>query len=311
MKATSKFTYSDSVFVDGPIDSSELDAASSSDVRDNVIGEIIRQRRQLSDEQIAQIVKYQHTNKVRFGEAAVALRLATNEDVLLALSKQYQYAFNPEAGKTENTPGELVLLRNPFSDEAETFRDLRSQLMLGALNTTEARRALSVVSPDVGDGKTFISANLAIAFAQLGGRTLLVDADMRTPRLHKLFDINPSSGLSNILSGRTEKKAIHQIPDLPSLFILPVGGVPPNPLELVQRPTFSLLIDELLSKFDYVIVDTPAAVHGSDARVVAAKCGAAMVVGRRGSTRLPALNSLLNSLKRSSTKVAGVVLNER
>jgi protein-tyrosine kinase len=311
MKATSKFTYSDSVFVDGAVDASVPVESAAVETPDRNIGEIIRQRRQLTEQQIDQIVEYQHKHKVRFGEAAVALRLATNEDVLLALSKQYQYSFNPEAGKDAHTPGELVLLTNPFSDEAETFRDLRSQLMLGALNPTEARRALAVVSADVGDGKTFITANLAVAFAQLGGRTLLVDADMRTPRQHKLFGISPATGLSNILSGRTEKKAIHQVADLPSLYVLPVGGVPPNPLELVQRPTFTLLIDELLNKFDYVLVDTPARIHGSDARVVAAKCGAALVVGRKGKTQMPALNGLLNSLKKSTTKIAGVILNER
>ncbi len=300
------FTYSDSLFADGLTDPAANLA--DKDVGDRVIGEIIRQRKQLTDEQISNIVEYQNKHRVRFGEAAVALRLATNEDVLSALSKQYQYAFSPESSQRQEK--ELVLLTNPFSDEAEIFRDLRSQLMLGVLNPAEARRALAIVSADVGDGKTFITANLAIAFAQLGGRTLLVDADRRTPRLHKLFGLDSSTGLSNVLSGRTEKRAVHQVPDLQSLFVLPVGAVPPNPLELVQRPTFTLLIDELLNKFDFVLVDTPAHVHGADARVVAAKCGAAMVVGRKDKTKLPRIQSLINSLKRSSTKVAGVVMNE-
>ncbi len=76
---------------------------------------------------------------------------------------------------------------------------------------------------------------------------------------------------------------IQQVPDLPSLFVLPVGNVPPNPLELFERPAFGLLISELMSKFDHVVVDTPAAVYGADAGVIAAKCGAALVVARKGT----------------------------
>ena len=107
-----------------------------------------------------------------------------------------------------------------------------------------------------------------------------------------------------------EQNVIVQIPDLPSLYLLPAGAVPPNPLELVQRPAFGLLMAELLSKFDYVVVDTPANVHGADARVIAAKCGAALVMGRKGKSRMALMDKLLKSLGKSAVKVAGVVMNE-
>ena len=89
---------------------------------------------------------------------------------------------------------DLVAATDPFGEEAEAFRELRSQLLMGVLADGTARRALAVLSPDVGDGKTFFAANMAISFSQLGGRTLLVDADMRTPRQHLLFGVDSRPG---------------------------------------------------------------------------------------------------------------------
>ena len=281
---------------------------SQEQVVDRSIGDLMRESRKLTDEQIEQVLLHQREHDVRFGEAAVALEFVTRDDVVWALAQQFHYPYVP--GERKGNP-ELVVAANPFSDEAEAFRELRSQLMMSVMNGEDPRRALSVISPNIGDGKTYLAANLAIAFSQLGGRTLLVDADMRTPRQQAVFDIgHPMAGLSGILSGRAEQNVIVQIPDLPSLYLLPAGAVPPNPLELVQRPAFGLLMAELLSKFDYVVVDTPANVHGADARVIAAKCGAALVMGRKGKSRMALMDKLLKSLGKSAVKVAGVVMNE-
>jgi len=203
-----------------------------------------------------------------------------------------------------------VAMNQPYGMQAESFRAIRSQIMMRLFNEREDRRAIAVVSPDSGDGKTFFSANLAITLAQLGGRTLLVDADMRGPRQHQVFNIDNSAGLSGILSGRSEPKVIQQVTSMPSLFILPVGITPPNPLELVERPAFALLVRELLAKFDHVVVDTPAAIYGSDSAVIAARCGAALVVARQHNSRIGALQDLVASLGASTAKVAGVIVNE-
>ena len=112
---------------------------------------------------------------------------------------------------------------SPFSDEAEVFRELRSQLLMGVLRPDQPRRALAVVSPNVGDGKTYLAANMAIAFSQLGGRTLLVDADMRTPRQQDCSASATGPGLSSVLSGRAEHERDPTVADLPSLYVLPVG----------------------------------------------------------------------------------------
>lgn len=277
-------------------------------VTDRPIGSILTETKRLAPGQIDTVLDYQRRKGLRFGEAAVALKLINDDDVLYALSQQFHYPYAPHTRR--DLSGELVAAMQPFSDQAEAFRALRSQLMMRMYLPGATPRALAVVSPERGDGKTFFAANLAIAMAQLGGRTLLIDANLRGPRLHQLFSITDGAGLSGVLSGRQQSNVIHQIADLNTLFVLPVGVTPPNPLELVERPAFSRLLHELLGKFDHVIVDTPAAQRGSDAGVIAARCGAALVVARRHQSRLGALHQLVSRLKDSPAQLAGLVMNE-
>ena len=275
----------------------------------HTIGVILARARGLSDDQINRVLQHQRKNRVRFGDAAVVLGYVTRDDVRWALSKQYQYHYAPAVG--EKVQPELVMAREPFSDKVESIRDLRSQLIMTAMAAGPTRRALAVVSADVGDGKTFIAANLAIAFGQVpGGRTLIIDADMRTPRLHTVFGVDNGAGLSNILAGRSPPNVIRPVRELPNLYLLPVGAVPPNPTELLQTPAFSLLLQELVSKFEYVLVDTPAAALGSDARVIAALAGAVLVIARQHKTRAQGLKTLVNQLTMGPAKMAGVVMNE-
>jgi Mrp family chromosome partitioning ATPase len=100
------------------------------------------------------------------------------------------------------------------------------------------------------------------------------------------------------------------VPGIPSLYVMPAGAVPPNPLELVQGMPFSLLVREMTQKFEHVLVDTSAASHGADGRVAAIKCGAALAIGRQGKTRLPSLQELVGKLNRGATRMAGVVMNQ-
>jgi protein-tyrosine kinase len=273
------------------------------------IGEIIRRTNNLTAEQVERILSYQLQHNVKFGEAAVALGLAKQEDVLWALAQQFQYPYVSNTNR--KIADEVVVGTKPFSDQAEIFRAVRAQLLNTLFSGPRATCAMAVISPDSGDGKSYFAANIAASLSQLGGRTLLIDADLRTPRQHEIFSIEGKAGLSSILSGRAESKLIHPVADLPSLHVLPAGVVPPNPIELVQRATFGLLLKELMTKFDYVIVDTPAASLGSDGRVIAGHCGGALAVCRRNKTRMDVLNAMLAPLSiSSSVKVAGVVVNE-
>jgi len=272
------------------------------------MGDILAELRNLTAEQVEKVLQYQRAKGVRFGEAAVSLGLASKDDVLYALSQQFNYPYAPEEGR--KLSAELVALNEPFSPRAEGFRALRSQLMMRLFTEQRPGQALAVISPGVGDGKTYCAANLAVTLAQLGGRTLLVDADMRSPRLHEVFNLKAQAGLSSILSGRADKQVIQQVAGMPSLFVLPVGTTPPNPLELVERPAFGLLMRELVARFDHLVVDTPGAVHGSDAAVIAARCGAALVVARKDAARTDALRELVASLAGAPVKMVGVVFNQ-
>ena len=292
--------HSDTATAEMPDESNELAGRS--------IGSIISDTRNLGAEQVEKILKHQREKGVRFGEAAISLGYASIDDVMYALSQQFHYPYAAQSQRQANP--ELVTLNKPFGVQAESFRAIRSQIMMRLFNEGQERRAIAVVSPDSGDGKTFFAANLAVTLAQLGGRTLLVDADLRGPRQHEVFGIPTNAGLSGILSGRAESKVIQQVPGVPSLFVLPVGIKPPNPLELVERPAFGLLIRELLSKFDHVVVDTPAAMYGSDSAVIAARCGAALVVARQGKSQVLSLQNMVASLSETPAKLAGVVFNE-
>jgi protein-tyrosine kinase len=283
-------------------------ASSTPQQHDRSIGEIIGKTNHLKPEEIEKILAYQRETGLRFGEAAVSLGLVTDDDVLFALAQQFHYPYAP-VDKQRLNP-ELVTAALPFSKQAEAFRAIRGQVMLRVYPQGEPKRALAVISANTGDGKTFFAANLAIVLSQLGGRVLLVDADMRGPRQHEVFGVENSLGLSGVLSGRAEQQVIRQIPDLPSLFLLPGGAIPPNPTELIERPAFSLLMQELLSKFDYVIVDSPAAIYGSDASALALKCGAALCLVRQGKSKVRGVQDLLATISAGSVRLAGVILNE-
>ncbi len=289
--------------VDGP-----LNKPASAGVHDRSIGSIIAETRNLSADQVERVLQYQRERGIRFGEAAVALGYVNAEDVLEALSKQFHYPYAPSERKSRSP--ELVALNQPFSSQAEVFRGIRSQITMRLYRENEARRALAVISPDSLDGKSYFAANLAVTLAQLGGRTLLVDADLRRPRQHEIFDIKNQSGLSSILSGRSEPRVIQQVEGLNSLFVLPVGAVPPNPVELLERPAFGLLMRELAVKFDHVLVDTSAGQYGADAAIVASRCGAALVLARQNKSRVTALQDLTDSLDGMSTTLVGTVMNE-
>lgn len=276
--------------------------------QDRHIGDLIRDARNLSAAEVEQVLRYQRDKGMRFGEAAVALGLASPDDVLNALAQQFHYPL-ATAERRDASP-ELITLAQPFSVQAEAIRAVRSQVTMRWNKADSPRQALAVISPGAGDGKTYFAANLAVSLAQLGGRTLLVDADLRSPRQHEVFRVSNAAGLSTLLSGRAEHQVIQAVDGVTGLFVLPCGPIPPNPLELIERPAFGLLMRELTSKFDHVVIDTAAASLGADACVVAAKCGAALVLTRKHENKVVALQDLVASLAGSTVQLVGAVVNE-
>ncbi len=272
------------------------------------IGDLLREKPGLSEKQLEEIMAYQRAHGVPVGEAAIALKLASRTDVLEALAKQYRYPVVPKDGALARTKA-LVTAADPFSDAAEGFRELRTEL-LAKVFADKKRRALAIVSPEAGDGKSYVASNLAVTLSQLGRHTLLIDANMRSATQHRLFGVDQVPGLSSVLSGRLEGNVVHQTRDLPALYIMPAGPVPPNPVELLQQDAFEVLMQEMLERFDYVIADTPAGRQGPDARVIAATAGAALVVGRKDRSRMADLQKTLAWLGKGTTRLAGVVINE-
>jgi capsular exopolysaccharide synthesis family protein len=210
-------------------------------------------------------------------------------------------------------PGpELRALFNPFSTAAEQFRSLRCQLSLrmGAPVAGHGQ-VVAVVGSARGEGRSFIAANLAVSMAQRGGRVLLVDADLRRPRLHRLFGLRAADGLALMLDGRADYRSVRPVAQVPGLHLLPAGAPPAHPLELVERPEFALVMRQLRLRFSHIVVDTPAAADGPDAAVVAANCDAGLLVVQRHHSKMDALQRLLDAMRLAGTPLAGAVLNER
>jgi chain length determinant protein tyrosine kinase EpsG len=282
-----------------------------SDRPERRVGELLVEAGEMTPEQVASALEHQQRSGGKFGECAIRLGLVRPEAVLWALARQRQAStLMPETVQTQLSE-ELVVAREPFGAAAEVMRDIRSQLIASVISVeAQPKRALAVTSVEVGEGKTWFASNLAISLSQLGSRTLLIDADLRTPRLHQIFDIaEPGVGLSGVLSGAGRLAFTCPIPELRRLFVLPAGPTPANPLELLQGPSFALLLRETVQQFDYVVVDTPAAEHGADGRVIAMQSGAAVTLSRKDQSRAAALREFVAQLSKGDIAFAGVVFN--
>jgi len=276
-----------------------------------MLGAILVDSGQLDAEDIERVLQYQRQHNLRFGEAAVRLGLISEADIQYALSRQFAYAYLRKLpGDSRSMSDEVVAAYQPFSTRVEQLRAIRSQLMLRWFDRAEERQVLTIVGTERGEGRTYLAANLAVVFSQLGERTLLVDADMRAPRQHYLFSLENRIGLSTLLAGRLREEAVVRVPDLPGLSILPSGPTPPNPLELLNRINLEEFMIGVKGMYDVVIVDTPAMSIGEDAAMIAVKTGAALAVARSGATRVAAFSDMVQGLMDAGVAIVGSVLNE-
>jgi succinoglycan biosynthesis transport protein ExoP len=173
----------------------------------------------------------------------------------------------------------------------------------------DGSKALVVTSTGVGEGKTVTAANLAVALAQAGQRVLLIDADLRKPRLHELFGQKVEPGLSNLLVGSAKATEAVQKLAVGALWLLPAGRVPPNPVELLGSPRFKEFLGGLRAHFDWVLLDTPPVLVAADASVVAhVASGVLFVVGADMPARAAA-QAALEQLRAARARLVGAVLN--
>lgn len=270
------------------------------------VGSLLLNAGKLNAAEVERVVLLQKTEKLRFGEAAIKLGLITEADLQSALSRQFAYPYlSPGEG---NFSPDLIAAYQPFGDQVEQLRALRSQLMLRWFSA--GHKTLTIAGIDPGDGASYLAANLAVVFSQLGERTLLIDADLRRPRQHILFNLGNRPGLSDILVGRANRTAITRIAAFLNLSILTAGAVPPNPAELLSRAETPVKLEDLAEHYDVILIDTSAAQNNADAVMVAARTGAALLVLRQDHTQLAAAEDFQANLVSAGAVLVGTVLNQ-
>ena len=203
---------------------------------------------------------------------------------------------------------ELVTQVRPQSQMAESYRALRTSLLLSNLGGPP--KVIMVTSALPQEGKTTTSINCSVVLAQKGVRVLLIDADLRRPSIHKTLGMGPHSGLSNVLTGSTTlEQAITRTTILPNLFVLPAGTPPPNPAELLASPNMRDMLAQLREQYDHIVIDTPPSLSVTDAVVLSPRADAVVLVIRSGQTTKQALRRSRDILTQVNAKVVGVLLN--
>jgi tyrosine-protein kinase Etk/Wzc len=214
-------------------------------------------------------------------------------------------ALIPELRADRNRP--LALAQDDQSVGAEAFRKLRTNLRFVR---AERPRAIAVTSASPEEGKSVTAANLALAIAQQGQTVLLVDADLRRPVQHEIFQTQRAPGLSDALVGLVQPLAVAQpYHAMPNLYVMACGTEAPNPAELLGSESFIRFLDQMLNKFDTVIVDTPPVNLVTDSAVVGSVCDGVLLVAEAGSTDRSVLANAVNELRHARGTVLGIVLN--
>jgi len=254
------------------------------------------------------IVAVQADGSLLFGEAAVALGLLAQEDIDLALACQYSY---PCMENTQATlSSELLVINDPFSPQVEVFRSIRSRLLQS--DAGKSIRTIGVISAGDAEGKTLMAANLAVVFAQLGAKTLLIDLNFRRPRVHEIFNLRNNVGASSLFIKRVLFSQAVQKTQIPTLDVLPSGPMPPNPIELLSWQETGTIIEAFKTQYHYdiIIMDTPAFLKTADATVISALCDATLLVAQKGKTKQCDFEAVKKILSRAGVSIIGAVVNE-
>ena len=196
----------------------------------------------------------------------------------------------------------LALWRQPFSAPDD---------LAVLIDEHKGRKVLAVGAPRTGTGASTVAANLAVSFAQLGERTLLLDANFRNPAQHQLFGMSAETGLADVLLGRTSvDKSIVSIAQLNGLAVLCAGPVPPNPHELLSSRAMQYLLELAREIYDVVIIDAPPALEYADAQMIASRAGGYVLVTRRHRTRMADVTAVQERLEPAGATLLGAIVNE-
>ncbi len=201
---------------------------------------------------------------------------------------------------------ELVPHERPRSPISEVYRSLRTSLLL---STADELKVIAVTSATAGEGKTATASNLGVVLAQLGRRVLIVDADLRKPRMHQVFKVSNRSGLVNQLTGVVEPDSVFVETGVPNLWLIPSGPIPPNPSELLSSDRMREWLNAMRARFDYVIIDTPPSLAVTDATIVGALSDGLVLTFRAGKVTREDAKDCAERLRMADLKILGVVLN--
>jgi chain length determinant protein tyrosine kinase EpsG len=281
-----------------------ISEAAASNKADDNIGKLLQAAGKLKAKDMERVLKLQKEQNLRFGEAALKLGLVSEADIRQALSQQFQYPYIPES-EASLSP-ELTAATAPTSKEAEALRSVRSELLLRWFR--DGRKTLAVGSARADEGSSYLAANLAVLFAQMSRKVLLIDANMRQPRQQEIFNLGNGMGLSDILAGRVPSLQAHTVKPFHNLSVLTAGSPPPNPAELLARPYFGTLLAGLETSYDIILLDTAPSQLSSDFQAVAARAGGMLIATRRNVSRVAPLAELKEKLTLTGAQVVGAVV---
>lgn len=211
---------------------------------------------------------------------------------------------------------ELIVHQDPKSPISEVFRTLRTNIQF--MNTQGKLKTILVTSTLPGEGKSWVSSNLAVTFAQAGKKVVLIDADMRKGRQYSIFGVSPRPGLSNYLSGigvnneegSTDLADFIQETDVDNLYIISAGNIPPNPAELLIAPQMVDLLDRLKDMCDIIIIDGPPSQLVTDALILTRLVDSTLIVTASKCTKKEDLKRVIANIQNVGGKIAGIVVNK-
>ncbi len=210
-----------------------------------------------------------------------------------------------ESGKSY--PVELITFGHPKSMLSEAYRNIRTSILLSFSEKPPKRIAIS--SPNPSEGKTTTAINTAIALSQTGAQVIVIDSDMRKPRVHKVFSQENGVGLSNFLSGNAPLESVIKKSEVPNLCYIPSGPIPPNPSELIGSKLFKSMMESLGERFDHIILDSPPVLGFADTLILSTSMDGVILVALGGKTPRETLQRAKEALLQVNAKILGVVIN--
>lgn len=275
------------------------------------IGDTLIANKKLKQADIDKILAVQQEKNILFGEAAKQLGLISESDLEQVLSQQFGYSYIQSANESQKglpLSKALVAAHSPFSEEVESLRSLRSQLLIRWFDL--GNKTLAITSANKDDGASLLAANLAIVFSQLNKNTLLIDANLRHGSQHNLFGVETKLGLSNILANRQGRYQLSRQESLPNLTILTAGTEVPNPQELLNKLGFAELLIDLENIYDIILIDTSPLNLGSDVLTVVSKAKAAIIIAKKDWTLASEIQDLNKQLGMTGANILGSVIQE-